>query len=184
MAKDRFECEIDFSQLSSYGPLAWMVRPCEWYLQEYRDCKCKKVFFKITLECKILQFVAIRARVHQYFITGSYSSCDDWRDDYYSCSKFRKSNDLNALVLSHWNPLKMTNLYLHRTVSLTASCAGRKRDLPTVEPMMCGNTERNRHKTGASPSLISNSAIVSSSLLYFLCGNQNLFILALNSFLI
>ena len=41
--EDRFRCEIDFSEIeaSNYNPLAWLIRPCEWYQQEYRDCICK-----------------------------------------------------------------------------------------------------------------------------------------------
>lgn len=39
--EDRFECELEGHELRNYGPNSWMVRPCEWYLQEYKDCKCK-----------------------------------------------------------------------------------------------------------------------------------------------
>lgn len=37
---DKFECEINMDELSEYGPLSWMVRPCEWYYEEYKDCTC------------------------------------------------------------------------------------------------------------------------------------------------
>lgn len=42
--EDRFECELNGNELEKYGPYSWMVRPCEWYLQEYKDCKCKSNF--------------------------------------------------------------------------------------------------------------------------------------------
>ncbi|KAI2795987.1 hypothetical protein BLOT_016262 [Blomia tropicalis] len=79
--EDRFRCEIDFSEIeaSNYNPLAWLIRPCEWYQQEYRDC------------------ISIRARVHQYFIFGKIDSCDSWRDDYYNCNNFRKTKDPNLM---------------------------------------------------------------------------------------
>ncbi|XP_042144341.1 UPF0545 protein C22orf39 homolog [Ixodes scapularis] len=58
---------------------AWMVRPCEWYLEEYKDCK------------------SIRARFHQYFVFGSTIDCEDWSKDYGNCLKFRAEKDVDAL---------------------------------------------------------------------------------------
>lgn len=85
--EDKFECEVDFSESHNFGHLSWMVRPCEWYLQEYTDCK------------------SIRGRIHQYFVgsDGSYDNCDGWRDDHYNCSMFRKNQSpdlLNRLIES------------------------------------------------------------------------------------
>jgi len=34
------ESEVDFNSDKNYGINAWLVRPCEWYKQEYKDCKC------------------------------------------------------------------------------------------------------------------------------------------------
>ncbi|KAH7640424.1 synaptic plasticity regulator PANTS [Dermatophagoides farinae] len=83
--EDRFECELNGNELEKYGPYSWMVRPCEWYLQEYKDCK------------------SIRARLHQYFISGTIDNCDDWRDDYHNCYQFRNNKNpiyLNRLIES------------------------------------------------------------------------------------
>ncbi|CAN7984855.1 unnamed protein product, partial [Ixodes hexagonus] len=55
------------------------VRPCEWYLEEYKDCK------------------SIRGRFHQYFIFGSTLDCDNWSKDYTNCLRWRKEKDIEAL---------------------------------------------------------------------------------------
>lgn len=59
---------------------AWKVRPCEWYLEEYKDCR------------------SIRARFHQYFIFGTTLSCDQWCTDYENCLKWRNKKDIDALT--------------------------------------------------------------------------------------
>lgn len=41
--EDEFRCELDFGSSEDFGPLSWMVRPCEWYQQEYQDCRCEFV---------------------------------------------------------------------------------------------------------------------------------------------
>ncbi|KAF7491519.1 UPF0545 protein C22orf39 -like protein [Sarcoptes scabiei] len=73
--EDQFECELGVDDSEKFGPLYWMVRPCEWYKQEYSDCK------------------SIRARVHQYFINGHTDSCEDWQNDYNNCFQYRKTKD-------------------------------------------------------------------------------------------
>ena len=56
-----------------------MVRPCEWYLDEARECR------------------RIRARIHQYFIFGEKQDCTQWLTDYYTCADFHKTRDLKDL---------------------------------------------------------------------------------------
>ncbi|XP_064460907.1 synaptic plasticity regulator PANTS-like [Ornithodoros turicata] len=58
---------------------SWMVRPCEWYVEEYADCK------------------SIKARFHQYFIFGHTIDCSQWKTDYDNCMLWRKSSDIEAL---------------------------------------------------------------------------------------
>jgi len=66
-------------------PKAWMVRPCEWYSDEDRECR------------------RLRARVHQYFIFGEARDCSEWSRDHETCVSFRRTRDpskLNALIAS------------------------------------------------------------------------------------
>lgn len=32
--------EVNFALNKDYPKNAWIVRPCQWYRQEYNDCKC------------------------------------------------------------------------------------------------------------------------------------------------
>ena len=67
------------------NPRAWMVRPCEWYQDEARECG------------------RLRARVHQHFVLGRALDCSPWAKDYASCLEFRRSRDpklLSALIAS------------------------------------------------------------------------------------
>lgn len=59
--EDQFECELGVDDSEKFGPLYWMVRPCEWYKQEYSDCKCTIVshlqpFFFKFLDLLLLIF--------------------------------------------------------------------------------------------------------------------------------
>ncbi|KAG8194767.1 hypothetical protein JTE90_026407 [Oedothorax gibbosus] len=58
---------------------AWKIRPCEWYKEEYKDCK------------------GFRARFHQYFIHGETVDCSQWKIDFDNCMQFRKKKDLKCM---------------------------------------------------------------------------------------
>jgi hypothetical protein len=45
--------EVNFDLNTDYPKNAWIVRPCEWYRQEYNDCKCFTIIF-IIIDYKIL----------------------------------------------------------------------------------------------------------------------------------
>jgi len=60
-------------------PNAWLVRPCEAYNDEYKEC------------------TSIKGRFHQYFIEGDNADCSQWKKDFDSCMKFRATKDLVAL---------------------------------------------------------------------------------------
>ena len=70
--------EVDLSS-KDLPPNAWMCRPCEWYWDDYKDCK------------------KIRTRIHQYFIHGHLLDCQQWKTDYDNCMKFRWTKDLESL---------------------------------------------------------------------------------------
>jgi hypothetical protein len=36
--------EVNFDLNKDYPKNAWIVRTCEWYRQEYNDCKCLQIF--------------------------------------------------------------------------------------------------------------------------------------------
>ncbi|GAB6024213.1 hypothetical protein CHUAL_008912 [Chamberlinius hualienensis] len=58
---------------------AWMVRPCEMYRAEYKDCKSYK------------------SRFHQYFIHGKTVDCDEWKKDFDNCMFWRQTQQLPFL---------------------------------------------------------------------------------------
>ncbi|CAG2162818.1 unnamed protein product [Oppiella nova] len=80
------ETEINFDESTRHlGSNSWLVRPCERYGQQYKDCK------------------SMRARVHQYFIFGHSIDCSQWSQDYENCLKFRnskKAEDLDKVIES------------------------------------------------------------------------------------
>ncbi|XP_013794198.1 UPF0545 protein C22orf39 homolog [Limulus polyphemus] len=57
---------------------AWMVHPCEWYKEEYKDCK------------------SLKARFHQYFVHGQTVDCTQWQNDFKNCMSWRKYRDIDA----------------------------------------------------------------------------------------
>lgn len=131
ISEDDFQSELEVSDWTKYGQFSWLVRPCEWYLQEYRDCKCKFLVAKLMkFQIEFSFFTAIRARVHQYFIHGHVIDCDQWRDDYFDCAQFRKTKDVNVLVgetlkfstiLLPWQPLSSLLFYLIQIFTLKGS---------------------------------------------------------------
>ncbi|XP_067142843.1 synaptic plasticity regulator PANTS [Centruroides vittatus] len=66
------EIDIDETELPND---AWMVKPCEWYKEEYRDC------------------MSFKARFNQYFIYGKFLECKEWLCNYEDCLKWRKCKD-------------------------------------------------------------------------------------------
>lgn len=87
---EEFQCEASVQDQVNY-PKAWMVRPCEWYWDEFKECS------------------RIRSRIHQYFIYGRTQDCSQWNRDYNNCISFRKKKDvdsLNSLIASEEKRVK------------------------------------------------------------------------------
>lgn len=59
---------------------------CFGYFSNFLSIK-----FFFTLNFNYSTDPAIRARIHQYFISGTTEDCSMWRDDYYNCSQFRNT---------------------------------------------------------------------------------------------
>ena len=78
MEGDYLQSEVEFANKQVISN-AWMCRPCEWYWDEYKECK------------------RIGARLHQYFIYGRYKDCTPWKIDYENCMDFRRHNNLESL---------------------------------------------------------------------------------------
>nr|XP_053656079.1 UPF0545 protein C22orf39 homolog [Cherax quadricarinatus] len=74
------EGEVCADDLSSVPALSWLVRPCERYKEEYKDCR------------------SIKAKFHQYFIHGETKDCSNWQADYDHCLQYRKYKDLESLT--------------------------------------------------------------------------------------
>ncbi|KFM71920.1 hypothetical protein X975_00426, partial [Stegodyphus mimosarum] len=80
--KEEFSTYFEISQATEVEDLpenAWKVRPCEWYKEEFKDCR------------------SIRARMHQYFVYGESIDCSQWKTDYQNCMLFRNKKDIKAL---------------------------------------------------------------------------------------
>jgi len=60
-------------------PQGWLMRPCEWYKDEYKECS------------------SIKGRIHQYFIFGHNLDCSSWNKDYNNCILFRKTRGKEAI---------------------------------------------------------------------------------------
>ncbi|XP_034840133.1 synaptic plasticity regulator PANTS [Maniola hyperantus] len=56
----------------------WLIRDCEIYKDEYKEC------------------TSFRARFHQYFIYGETLDCNQWKKDYNNCCKWTDDGDLKA----------------------------------------------------------------------------------------
>lgn len=57
---------------------AWMIRPCEMYKEEHKECR------------------SIRGRFHQYFVFGELLDCTQWKIDYDNCYLWNKYNNEKA----------------------------------------------------------------------------------------
>lgn len=79
---DQFQSEsFRNGKLADSHPKAWLVRPCEWYKDEYKECS------------------SFRGKVHQYFIFGKTLDCSQWKEDYNNCLIVRKNpSNIDALV--------------------------------------------------------------------------------------
>ncbi|OQR74055.1 UPF0545 protein C22orf39-like [Tropilaelaps mercedesae] len=75
-AKNEENVVREESKLSKYH---WMVRPCEYYSDEFKDC------------------TSLKARLHQRFIYGEFINCEQWRTDAENCMKWRNAKDVQAL---------------------------------------------------------------------------------------
>ena len=56
----------------------WMIRPCEAYMDEFKECKSYK------------------GRFQQYYIAGEYKDCSKWKEDMENCYKYRTERSLEA----------------------------------------------------------------------------------------
>ena len=79
---DEFQSEaLRDSTLLKSNPKAWLVRPCNWYKDEYKECSSS------------------HGKLHQYFIFGKTLDCSQWKTDYDNCMKIRKDpTDVETLV--------------------------------------------------------------------------------------
>ncbi|XP_059480059.1 UPF0545 protein C22orf39 homolog [Neocloeon triangulifer] len=50
----------------------WMIRPCDQYIDEFKEC------------------TSIKGRFHQHFIFGEPLDCSQWKKDYNTCLKLEK----------------------------------------------------------------------------------------------
>ncbi|KAI4490891.1 hypothetical protein M0804_003835 [Polistes exclamans] len=57
---------------------SWMIRPCEIYYDEYKECKYWK------------------SRFHQYFIHGHKIDCSSWQKDYHYCKMWQENQSEEA----------------------------------------------------------------------------------------
>ncbi|XP_033340866.2 synaptic plasticity regulator PANTS isoform X1 [Megalopta genalis] len=77
--------------------LEWMIKPCQIYNEEYRDCK------------------SIKARFHQYFVFGDTIDCTQWKTDYNNCyiwEKYKSERAYAKLIDSEKNR-RMERLHGH-----------------------------------------------------------------------
>ncbi|XP_078039972.1 synaptic plasticity regulator PANTS [Augochlora pura] len=89
--------EKDQSNEETGHDLEWMIKPCEIYKEEYKDCK------------------SIRARFHQYFVFGESIDCTQWKTDYNNCyiwEKYKSEKAFGNLIDSEKNR-RMTRLQAH-----------------------------------------------------------------------
>lgn len=73
------ETEVSVDQLEHLPKWSWLVRPCEKYKEELRDCR------------------SIKAKFHQYFINGETEDCSQWKTDYVKCMDYRQNKDTVSL---------------------------------------------------------------------------------------
>ncbi|XP_017883234.1 UPF0545 protein C22orf39 homolog [Ceratina calcarata] len=59
-------------------PYTWLIRPCELYKAEYKEC------------------TSIRGRFHQYFVFGEFLNCTQWKIDYDNCYLWNKYKNETA----------------------------------------------------------------------------------------
>ncbi|XP_041347459.1 UPF0545 protein C22orf39 homolog [Gigantopelta aegis] len=63
----------------------WMIRPCDFYREEYHDCK------------------SLRGRFNQYYVFGTLEDCNQWKRDLDNCVRFMDTSSPDAAekVLEH-----------------------------------------------------------------------------------
>ncbi|GAB1603801.1 UPF0545 protein C22orf39 homolog [Argonauta hians] len=69
----------DSVDLSDYPEDIWMLRPCEIYEGEYKECK------------------SIGGRFHQHYVYGQYTDCGKWKTSFDNCLKFRHEHSMAAV---------------------------------------------------------------------------------------
>ncbi|KAK0161545.1 hypothetical protein PV327_010004 [Microctonus hyperodae] len=72
------ETDADDSVLPKIRDNDWMLRPCDVYLIEYKDCK------------------SIWGRFYQNFYYGEMLNCSQWKTDYENCLKWQSKDDDTA----------------------------------------------------------------------------------------
>ncbi|KAF0311314.1 UPF0545 protein C22orf39 [Amphibalanus amphitrite] len=70
----------EVSHFESLPAEAWLVRSCEQFEAELKECRRPK------------------GRFHQYFIHGELADCSQWREDVANCYRWRRKADPEAMA--------------------------------------------------------------------------------------
>ncbi|CAK1581662.1 unnamed protein product [Parnassius mnemosyne] len=70
--------ELEESSAKTEPEDKWMIRECDIYKDEYKEC------------------TSFRGRFQQYFVYGETLDCNQWKKDYDNCCKWEENNDLKA----------------------------------------------------------------------------------------
>ena len=70
----------EVSHFESLPAEAWLVRACEQFEAELKECRRPK------------------GRFHQYFIHGQLADCSQWREDVANCYRWRRKADPEAMA--------------------------------------------------------------------------------------
>ncbi|KAK3599068.1 hypothetical protein CHS0354_024394 [Potamilus streckersoni] len=75
-------------------PDIWMVRPCDVYKDEYKDCK------------------SIKSRHHQYYVFGKFLDCNQWKKSYENCLQFKRTYSTAAYeeIIAHEKARRLERL--------------------------------------------------------------------------
>ena len=80
--------------------LLYQIRPCDIYYDEYDDC------------------MSMKGRFHQYFIFGEPIDCNQWEKDYDNCKKWKKSQDVKAMVLDLYKKIYPRNFKINESYNI------------------------------------------------------------------
>ncbi|CAE1328146.1 unnamed protein product [Acanthosepion pharaonis] len=77
--KDDGKTKENENKLTDLPVDIWMLRPCEIYHDEYKECTSTK------------------GRFQQYYVFGNYLDCSKWKQDSENCFKFRETRSVDVL---------------------------------------------------------------------------------------